>query len=66
MDLVMGASPFVGGERGSSSTAREFRMMAGAGKKEDRGNSKTRGEKSAGVGGTCVSGSEEWLLENVL
>jgi len=65
MERVIGASPFVGGERGSSSTAREFRMMDGAGKK-DRGNSKTRGEKRAGVGGTSDSGSDEWLRVNVL
>lgn len=52
MERVMGASPFVGGERGSSLTASDFRIVAGAGKKEERGNSKTRGEKSAGAGET--------------
>ena len=66
MDLVMGASPLVGGERGSSSTARGFRIMDGAGKKEERGNSKTRGENTAGVAGTCACGSEEWLRGNAL
>lgn len=66
MERVMGTSPFVGGERGSSSTVREFRMMDGEGKKKDRGNSKTRGEKSAGVGGTADPGSEDWHRANGL
>ena len=46
MDRVIGASPFVGGDRGSSVTARGACKVA---KKEDRGYSCTRGEKSAGV-----------------
>lgn len=63
MERVIGASPLVGGERGSSSAAKEFRT-SGAGKKDDRGNSKIRGEKSAGVGGTCGCGSELRLRGN--
>jgi len=51
MDRVMGASPFAGGLRGSSSTAREFRNAEGVGKKDDRGNSKALGEKRLGVAG---------------
>lgn len=58
---MIGASPFVGGLRGSSSTAREFRNAGGEGKKDDRGNSKARGENRLGVGGT--SGSVPKLRE---
>ena len=50
----MGASPLVGGLRGSSSKAREARCV-GEWKKDDRGNSKFRGEKTLGVGGTSAS-----------
>jgi len=46
MDRVIGASPFVGGDRGSSVTARGVFKVA---KNEDRGYSWTRGEKSADV-----------------
>ncbi len=54
MERVIGASPFVGGLRGSSSTAMEARWRGG-GKNDDRGNSKARGEKRLGVGGASTS-----------
>jgi len=59
MDRVMGASPLVGGLRGSSSKAREARC-AGVWKREDRGNSNSRGEKTFGVGGTSTSDPKLW------
>lgn len=53
IDRVIGASPFVGGLRGSSSKASESRC-AGVWKKDDRGNSNIRGENTLGVGGTSA------------
>jgi len=56
MLLVIGASPEMGGLRGSSSggSAIDCRV-AGEGKNELLGNSTTLGEKSAGVGGVSTS-----------
>jgi len=55
IDRVMGASPLVGGLRGSSSTGNEIPGTSGGGKKVALGNSKVLGEKRLGVGGSSTS-----------